>query len=355
MQNSSEVERTPVLLRRYTICISLLLVAAFTFLDYWEYSKAHHMDPQGIELLASGHGEAPAQYRVAAIYTAKFLSHAVHGHLAYRHFFAIFDFICALGASLLVCKLLFRTKAFFEASPTSQILRAMILMGLSLYYFTWSMWYQRPETWMSTLFVVASLFVVSKVRSAAIAFPTLVILGAIQGFVRADVAILFHFGLFIYLIIRGSRDFPAGRAVLVSASCLSGLLSTAILWILMHQIFPHATYGKTQVFQLFANLWPNQFVPFLIFFTPTLYTYLRIRKSGTSTSGPEDAFRLSAVLYLASWVLVGLIQEVRIFVPFAFALTPQTVNTLANSLERTTRSEKSIRRPEHSEVIAARE
>lgn len=89
MQNSSEVERTRVLLRRYAICISILFVAAFTFLDYWGYSKAHHLDPRGIELLASGQGDAPAQYRIAAIYTAKYLSRAVHGHLTFRHFFTM--------------------------------------------------------------------------------------------------------------------------------------------------------------------------------------------------------------------------------------------------------------------------
>lgn len=169
------------------------------------------------------------------------------------------------------------------------------------------------------------------------------------------VAILFHLGLFLYVIVRSSKDFPAGRAALVAASCVSGLISTAILWILMHKIFPHATYGTTPVFQLFANLSPNQLVPFLMFFTPILYTYLRIRSSGTNTSGPEDALRLSAVFYLASWVLVGLVQEVRIFVPFAFALMPQTVNTLANSLERDSGVAKLVAYPEDSQVTAISE
>lgn len=355
MQKRSEQEHTPVLLRRYILWISLLLVAAFTFLDYWGYSTAHRMDPHGIEVLASGQGDAPAQYRVAMIYTAKFLSHLVHGHLAYRHFFAIFDFIAALCSLLLITKLLLRSQAYCEASPISQVLRPILLFGLSFYYFPWSIWYQRPETWTSVLFVVTSVFIISVMRSAMIVFPSLVILAAIQGFVRADVAILFHFGLFLYLIVRGAKDFPAGRSVLLAASCVSGLLSTAILWILMHKIFPHATYGKTKVFQLRANMTPNQFVPFLIFFIPTLYTYLRSRIPGTNASGPEQALRLSAVFYLGSWFMVGLVQEVRIFIPFAFALMPQTVNALANRLEQTVGSGRLMHGLEHSQISTTRE
>jgi len=299
-------------------------------------------------MLASGQGDAPAQYRVAAIYTARFLSGLVHGHLAYRHFFAIFDFIAALCSLLLVTNLLYRSKRYCASSETSRILRVMVLMGLSFYYLTWSMWYQRPETWLSVLFVTASLFVISVVRSASVAVPVLVVLATIQGFVRADVAILFHFGLLLFLIARGSKHFPAGRLALLFTSCLSGVVSTGILWILMHKIFPHATYGKTKVFQLIANMSPNQFVPFLIFFVPTAYTYVRTRTSETNDSAPEQALRLSSAFYLVSWVLVGLVQEVRIFIPFAFALMPQTANVLADELERAMGIRNSVPRPDLS-------
>lgn len=321
-------------LRRYTFWITLLLVAAFTFLDYWGYSTAHRTDPQGIELLASGKGEAPAQYRVAVIYTAKYLGRLVHGHLAFRHFFAIFDFIASLCSLLLIRALLFRTRAFCSATRISQMLRAMIVLGLSAYYLTWSMWYQRPETWTSVLYVALSFYLISAVRSPAVVFSGLVVLAAVQGFVRSDVAILFHFGLFLYVLVRGADGFSVRRWVLLGASCLSGLISTTILWILIHHIFPHATYGNTKVFQLPANLTPNQFVPFLIFFTPTLYTYVRGKVPGAAGRGPEQTLLLASGFYLASWVLVGLIQEVRIFVPFAFALMPQTANALANSMEQ---------------------
>jgi hypothetical protein len=319
--------------RRYTFWITLLFVAAFTFLDYWSYSTAHRTDPQGVERLASGLGDAPAQYRIAVIYTAKYLGKLVHGHLAFRHFFAIFDFIAALLSCLLIRDLMFRSAAFCGATRVSQMFRATIVLGLALYYLMWSMWYQRPETWTSVLFVAASLYVISAIRSPAVVFSDLVVLAVVQGFVRSDVAILFHFALFLYVLIRGADDFPVGRWVLLAASCVSGLLSTAILWIIMHRIFPHATYGTTKVFQLPANLTPNQFLPFALFFIPIFYTYVRGKASGAATRAGGQTLLLASIFYLASWVLVGRIAEVRIFIPFAFALMPQTSNALADGME----------------------
>jgi hypothetical protein len=37
------------------------------------------------------------------------------------------------------------------------------------------------------------------------------------------------------------------------------------------------------------------------------------------------AFLFGAVLYFALWISIGKIDEVRIFIPFALALTPLTV------------------------------
>lgn len=320
-------------LQRYSLWITLLLVAAFTFLDYWSYSAAHRLDPHPIELLSTGQGDAPAQYRVAVIYTAKYLGRLTHGHVAFRHFFAIFDFIGALCSSLLIRSILFRTTAFCAATRVSQLLRAMIVFGLIAYYLNWSMWYQRPETWTSVLFVAASLYLISAVRSPALVFSGLVALAIIQGFVRSDVAILFDFALLLYVLIRGSEDFPVSKGVLIAASGLGTILSTAILWILMHRIFPHATYGTTKVFQLSENIKPDQFVPFLMFFVPTLFTYLRGKTSGATGRGPAQALLLASFFYLISWVVMGRIQEVRIFIPFAFALIPQTANALADAME----------------------
>ncbi len=155
-------------LRCVSFWILLILVAAFVFLDYWTYSKQFQANPESLAALAGGTGPAPAQYRVGVIYAAKLISRVTHGHLSYRHSFALFDFVFALAAGLLARSILLGSRSFKAAPPVSQWLRLSILLGLTTYYMNWSLWYQRPETWACTLFVAVSMYLVSAVRAGTV-------------------------------------------------------------------------------------------------------------------------------------------------------------------------------------------
>lgn len=323
--------------RRTSFWIFVILVAAFAFLDYWAYSQQFRLNPESIAALAGGSGPAPAQYRVGVIYAAKLILRVTRGHISYRHSFAVFDFVFALAASLLMRSVLLRTRSFQIAPPLSQWVRIFILIGLSTYYLNWSMWYQRPETWACTLFVAASMYLLYAVRSSLAVIISLVTLAIVQGVIRSDVAILFHFALFVCILFRSGRSFLVNKNTLLVSSFLGGILPTAILWTLIHKIFPHASYGDTAVFQLLRNLSPTQWVPALLFLAPTLYTYIRANWFGSSTEGTTEdqgnVLLLASALYLGSWAIVGRLEEVRIFIPFAFALMPQTANALAEHIE----------------------
>ena len=307
-------------LRRASFWVILLLVVSYTFLDYWGYSAEYRAHPELYETFAQGQGSAPAQYRIGLIYAAKLLHKA--GHLGYRHSFALFDLIFALAATLLARNLLLHLPAFRASKQGSRWTQMAILLGLLSFYFSWSLWYQRPETWASAFFVAGSVYLLSVVRSQAGLIGGLLALAAFQGFVRADVAILFHFGLFLYLLLRGAQGFRAPRGLLLVTSLVCFVLPTAILWVLMHKVFPHATYGDTKVFQAVYNLNPWNSFPFLVFIVPTLYTYWRAVPRFQALSGPQAALLASSVIYLCSWFVVGRLAEVRIFVPFALALMP---------------------------------
>ena len=320
-------------LRRFSFWVLLILVAAFVFLDYWTYSRQFQANPESIAALAAGTGPAPAQYRVGVIYAAKLILKATHGHLSYRHSFALFDFVFALAAGLLARSILLRSRAFAHAESISQWLRLSVLLGLATYYMNWSLWYQRPETWACTLFVAASMYVLIAVRSSALLAVGLIALAGLQGVIRSDVAMIFHFALFVYVLLRGARGFAAGKGALLASSFVSGLLATAVFWVLTHKAFPHATYGDTPVFQLLRNLAPMQWVPAGLFLAPVLYTFWRINNQETAGEGWMGTLLLASALYFASWAVVGRLEEVRIFVPFAFALMPLTADTLAGRLE----------------------
>ena len=317
-------------MRRVSLWLILLLVASFTFLDYWSYSTDYHLYPGKYDLLIQGRAPAPAQYRVGVAFAAQGLRRLTH--LGFRHLFAMFDFLFALASAFLLRAVLAGSRAFRSAAPASRWQRLIIFLLLFSFYLGWTTWYQRPETLACALFVAASLYLLCIPRSTPLMVAGLVVLSVLQGFVRADVAILFHFGLFLYVLVRGSRDFFAARGTLLLTSFLACLLPTAILYILIHRIFPHATYGDTAVFQLLLNIRPAMLAPFVLFMVPVAYTYRRGLARFAALEGPQSALLLIGFFYLASWAFVGRLEEVRIFVPFAMGFMPLTANLASDDI-----------------------
>ena len=319
-------------MRSLSLWIFVVLIASFTFLDYWAYSKEYYQNPHTYDLLIEGKALAPAQYRVGITFAALAL-HKV-AHLGFRHAFTVFDFCFALGAAWALRSVLAGTIAFRSATLGSRWLRLLLLSLVFSFYLGWTTWYQRPETLACAFYVAFSLFLLHRRPLGPLPMVALVALAALQGFVRADVAILFHLGVFLVVLVRGSRDFAASRTALLLTSFLGCLLPTAILYVLMHRIYPHATYGDTAVFQLRNNLHFNMLLPFALFIVPVAYTYWRSLRGTTRLPGQQASVVLASVFYLISWALVGRMREARIFLPFAMALMPLTANLLAGEVER---------------------
>lgn len=277
---------------------------------------------------------APQQYRVGVLIAAHKLVLASREHLQYRYIFTLFDFVASFATGWLVIATLFATPSFRQCEPNAKSLRIAFILGLLAYYLNWALWYQRPETMMSSLFVAACVYLLARIRLGAAIVILLFALTLMQSFIRSDVAILFNGGLSIVLLLRRDKEFVAPRSALLAASFTGALTATAILWFLMHKIFPQATYGDTPVFQFVQNLSPLQWVPALLFLTPALFGLWRAQTKNAGTAGLGEALKLASVLYLASWAIVGRLEEVRIFVPFAIALAPQTANALARRVVR---------------------
>jgi len=95
---------------------------------------------------------------------------------------------------------------------------------------------------------------------------------------------------------------------------------------LMKRVYPQANYGDTKVLQLFLNLKsPSSFAPFLLFLLPTGWTAVMLVRRRYQAESAGIGIFTAAVIFLGMWVVVGKIAEVRIFLPFALALAPLTV------------------------------
>ena len=318
-------------MRRLFTSLLLLLLASLTFLHYREYNAELDAHPKTYSLLLQGDGAAPAQYRVGMVFAAEALHRLTR--VPIYGFLALFDFSLALGAALLLRDLLTRMGSFQAASAGSRWSRCLLFLLLFSFYLAWSGYYQRPETFASTFFVAASVYLLSWKRPVALVVPCLLVLAVLQGFVRADVAILFHFGLLAYLLTLGGRGFPLSRPVLLLTSLVGTALPAAILYVLIHKIFPHATYGTTPVFQLILNLRPTILVPFALFIIPTIYTYKEALPRLSHLPAPFPSLLMIAFFYFGSWAVLGRLEEVRIFIPFAIAMMPLTVNFLMDTVD----------------------
>jgi len=153
----------------------------------------------------------------------------------------------------------------------------------------------------------------------------LLLLAVAQGFVRADVAFALHVGILLVCLTSSGKGFALPRGVQAGTSLIAVLLALGIQYDLMKRVYPQATYGDTQVLQLFLNLKaPWGYAPFVLFLLPMGWTALMLARKRYQVEAAEIGLFTAAVLFLGMWVMVGKISEVRIFMPFALALAPLT-------------------------------
>lgn len=315
--------------------IFFVLLCSLCFLDYWGYSQEFHKNPAGNMDIVAGQAGAPQQYRVLIVRTAWLLQQ--HTPFMFRHSFVLFDFLAGAAAGLILLKLIERSTAFRRTNSCGRWLAYAAFLFLFAYYLIWLDWYQRPETLPTTCFVAAMLALLSWRTNRAtnlLAIATLTLLVAfLQALTRADVAVCFYAGSFVYALVARERVLPAPRSfdLVVSAAAVAVAASTQ--WFLMHHVYPHAAYGDTPIFQWRMNLSePLRVAPFLLFLAPVLWTLTAALRRREDSEPAAAALAVGAALFLPLWFVLGKIDEVRIFIPFAVALIPLTISHLLGAL-----------------------
>jgi branched-subunit amino acid transport protein AzlD len=307
----------------------VFLVASVCFLNYWQYNRQFQSEPDQYVGLINGTADAPQQYRVLIVRSAWFITQHVH-HLGLRHAFGAFDMLAALISGWLLLLLIERSEAFQKRPAMEQWLAYAVFLFLIAYYLIWVDWYQRPETLPTACFVAIMLALLSwkpanSASLAAIAIGTLAIV-LLQGLTRADVAFCFYLGVFIYACLPNNNPLPGPRYFHAALAAVAALFAVAIQWVMMHRVYPNATYGDTKVVQLKGNFTdPLSVLPFLLFVLPAAWTCWFVFRRRPATEAPWLALLLAAVVFVPLWSVVGRIQEARIFLPFAMALIPLTV------------------------------
>jgi len=315
---------------RRTVSIFIVLAAVSSvYLDYWSYSRTFHVDPDVWASILRGAASAPAQYRIGVLKAAAFLT--LHMPLAMRHALALIDFAALLITAFALRSLLTRSATWRSATLAAQWFAAAAFLLLFEYSLQWLIWYQRPETLTIAALLALSLWL-STYRlpgraGSFLAVVCLIVLGILQGFTRADVGVAFHLG--VALICLFSRRAPSeglSRWTQCIASLAAAGCAAAVQLYLMRVVYPHATYGTTPVYQLALNVTDHiRIVPAVLVLAPTIWLTIQVARRRFILERAQAGLLIGSAIFLCLWCVFGSLDEVRIFLPFALALTPLTV------------------------------
>jgi len=326
--------------RKTTLTLLMATLCGAVYLDYWEYSRSFYSTP-GIWLdVISGTADAPAQYRVGVIRAAYWMSQ--HLHMGMRHAFTLLDFICIAVSGILLYGLLERSDFYRNATVAAKWFGSAAFIVLLQYYLAWLLWYQRPETLPSTMLVVLMLWLWSrkggqlKPNAAALWLTAIAIIfiSGLQGLVRADVSFMLNLGIFLLCLSPLGKGFSLPKSVAILTSLAATVLAGAVQIYMMKVVYPHATYGTTPPFQLVRNIIElRRWTPFLLFVIPYVWTAWQVAKRKFFKDAAEMGVLVGSVMYLAIWISAGMIDEVRIFMPYTIALVPLAVQIAMMRLE----------------------
>ncbi len=326
--------------KRITSILLSIIIFATCYLGYWGYSTAQRTNPASWLDVVAGTAQAPIQYRIGVIFPAYVITR--HSPLAFRHLFAAIDVASAFLAVFALYFLLRRSVVYQRASVAARWFGAAAFVLLVQFYFGWLLWYQRPETLASSALVALSLLLLTVrvplagAAGSAATIAGLLLLALAQGFVRADVAFSLHVGVFLtcFFSSRIGNGFALSRWVQAGTSLVAALLCGGLQFYLMHIVYPTAKYIDGPMFQLVLNIMsPSGWIAFLLFLAPLLWTLKKLYGHFDTVDGPVAGFMAGSAVFFCLWVVAGRVQEVRIFLPFALALAPLTVEVAMEQFE----------------------
>jgi len=316
---------TPQRMARLMLAISVLSVC---FLDFGAYRQVHLASPNAWMDIIRGTADAPQQYRVGVVGTAFWLSQ--HLALGMHYCLTLLDTASLLIAVMSLLRILERTEVYRDSRVELQWFGAAAFVVLVQYYLAWLFYLQRPETLPTAMLIALTLWLwqldpVTGMRRGAIVVGLLG-LALLQSLVRADIACLLNLGIFVATLTPLGKKLSLPRALAAATSLAAALAAGGVQLYLARVAYPDATYGRVKMWQLRPNLihatrWP----PFILFMLPVVWTIGQVVRRRFAGDAPGVALLAGAVAYAALWVTIGKIDEVRIFLPFALALAPLTV------------------------------
>lgn len=295
--------------------------------DWAIYRSQVLAHPDGWKMYLHGGIESPFQYRIGSWILVDWMNR-LFDVKPYNTLAAV-DVLCLVLALWILLRILRDSDQFKSMPVGTQWLSIVGVLFLVEYYLAWGHWFQAPETLPSVLFVALSVALIygKIVKNQHLSCAILICLSLIQGFFRADVAVILHGGIFLAIVFNRNIVVPLGRFQQAGTSLLAAFIAGCIQLYLMFVRFPAARYGAGGALRLHSNLHPEMWLAMLLALFPYFVLLGFMVAKRDKADPPTICVVFASLLYLALWATVGLLDEVRIFLPFSITLAP--VTTLA--------------------------
>jgi hypothetical protein len=277
---------------------------------------------------------APEAYRIAIPALGRLLIRIFHVKSP-AYVAATLDFIFAFLALNLFCRLTGADVARAEDGHTERILTPVLFLGFIQFSLVWVVPWQRPETLPSALFLAVSLLSVARAPERGVWSAVLLMAAVCQTFVRSDVAFIFGIALVAFSLTgNASKSLGSRRSNLIKGLSVTLIAGGGEAY-LQFVRYPHLHYWPgTDVIQFRNNLHFHNLSNCVLALLPFLLLGVVVAVKRIRLSGIDTLILISSVLYLALWFTVGIVQEVRIYVPFLLALCVVAARTSALLLRR---------------------
>ena len=322
-----ETTASPLYRRRERLVVAVAMLfswATFLLIQYDRMRPSNAAVEAWIQAKVAGILSESDQYRIAIPFLARFLEH----HLGLRPVQSI-PLIEAFsyGAALLLLYLqLIWSPQVKDASPTHRLATIAIFLAAVQFPVLWIFPYERPETLPTLLYVAATAMLVVYYERFTLAGALLgtAVLSVLQATARGDAPVIMGAGILLFALV--ATEMAAERRLRTAALGFTCLLAGGLTQLYLQHLFPLKPGQTKGTFTLFTNLnltYAPLHVPIMLTaMFPLLFTAWIAWRRKIKLDAHSKLALLTCLMDLPPYLIMGLVSEVRIYVPFLMLAAP---------------------------------
>ena len=262
---------------------------------------------------------APEAYRIGVPALTRWLNIALHFKDATISL-ALVDFVSVFSALIIFSYFAVEAPTSFAGNRYKRLLKLAMFLAFIQFPIGYVYFHQRPETLPATFFIAFALFCLSRARRSPLWMLLLFAETATQAFMRADVPFIFGVATILLSLFPGILSGFGSRSATLIRGFGVTLIAGGIQAYLAFIRFPDKHYGPEHAVVLHLNLNATSLSLLLLSILPFALIAALVILHHIRLSSAEALILTASTIYVPVWFTVGLVAEVRIFVPFLLAL-----------------------------------